>query len=1227
MQLKVSVMAHFSDYVTAEIKEQAARSIEHLADRYLSSEWPHKTRKGGECNYGRAKGSRSWTANLSGPRAGTVRHWSEGKSYDAIALVQTFEHCSYPEALSSLAAFLGIHVDTAPLDREQQQARRIEAERRAAQTKAGRDAEARAANTKNQRNARSFIGRSSSIEATPAEAYLTQERGLSIPADGWPASIRWHGGKSCLLCVMTNDAGEGLSGQRIFLTRDGSKRMRNGEPLPKAVLPGSTAGLAFRLPEQSTRALANTPRTPLILAEGPETALSLWQATGAETVARIGTRDITIPGARLVILARDDDKAGSPADVAADSLKASLQSAGHIVVDCWPHAERKEDKSDFNDLLKQKGEAAVLARVEAALGTLPAPLPPLDRARDELSHIVSDWLDNHYGLAPEAQPEEGPASLLIPVGVGIGKSHTAKAEAARRYMAQKQGDPETGPIVYAVPNHDLAEQNRREWQSHAPGLRVEVWKGRDQEGMCQNGEAVSVVQDAGLSVMGALCTKAKNGCPFAASCPYMAQARSKGVDVWIMAHNHLTTPPPEAIGTPGLLLIDESFAEKSLGGHEADHYRAIDSLTFPKEYEEQHPGHTGQEVRNRATRIRDVLETISKAEDCHVSAEAVSGLHFTASGMDEAIAQVNEAMSHVATEKATLERIREAAPILKVGGRMCAILREFKRVLEGGLERSGRLTAGRPKGTPSYRLTSFKKVHEGWSCPTLILDATANERSVKALFPRVQTAPAIKAAAPYAQHIWVQGLTWGKRAQHEAVKRYGSGDRTLRGHSLEGVIRTAWDRYLQTGGRDRLIICNLEMREALEGTDRMPPGTLFAHHGALVGLNDFKHVAAVDIYGRTLPKRDMFETMAEAIKGVPLAQRVKRFELVPCEIHMTAGQAVRAQAYHHPDELADGLLQEVLEGQLIQAAGRARAVMRGPENPVTIRVHGDFYPQGLPLDAVEAASLPSGVAMQLAETQGKTPALMTAVDAHSCYGDLWHGYNAAKKHIWSDFPQFSACLSNFSQSDPFTLKNILKGQRVTLGKSEGAQVSLGLQGNALYRVSFRRKGERMNWRGALLPSDWSPDDFRHWFARCLNISPYDVEMQGDPVNRTCLDVFEHELDVVAPAKGSEPAQPQSIIGGALSRAGPIPDKVGLARSLAWVYLTDALNTDPSERRAILSSEQAQRVAGRLSYRGDVTDGLAWLAGLKDEMGMEYSGSLEAMSCLRPALPEPSGNVK
>jgi putative DNA primase/helicase len=187
-------------------------------------------------------------------------------------------------------------------------------------------------------------------------------RAIPRPATGWPdAVIRYHSGTASLILAGTDTFGEVRFVQRIRLTIDGRKAGRT----PKLTF-GVMANAFVRLPGPTDG--------PLLLAEGPETALSVWAATRYSTLASIGSITWhTPPVNRRVVICRDDDRLQSPADRALKPAMTSWHGAGIDAVIATPWEVRRQDRSDFNDVIQAGGINAVRARIAAALD------PPHDR--------------------------------------------------------------------------------------------------------------------------------------------------------------------------------------------------------------------------------------------------------------------------------------------------------------------------------------------------------------------------------------------------------------------------------------------------------------------------------------------------------------------------------------------------------------------------------------------------------------------------------------------------------------------------------------------------------------------------------------------------------------------------------------------------------------------------------------------------------------------------------
>ncbi|HXU20722.1 MAG TPA: toprim domain-containing protein, partial [Verrucomicrobiae bacterium] len=190
---------------------------------------------------------------------------------------------------------------------------------------------------------------------TPVEQYLRTTRGIgATPPDCIryrPSAFRSYG---ALVALATDVEGEVLAVQQIYLTEQGTKA-------PVDVVKRTNKAVDM----WAEKAAVRFPGTgPLILAEGVETAMSIWQATGREAWACLGIANIgraPVPDAAPVVIARDGDEPGSKADRALVQAVNALRARGHSVCVAVPPTGE-----DFNDVLAKQGPDGVKRLVDDA---------------------------------------------------------------------------------------------------------------------------------------------------------------------------------------------------------------------------------------------------------------------------------------------------------------------------------------------------------------------------------------------------------------------------------------------------------------------------------------------------------------------------------------------------------------------------------------------------------------------------------------------------------------------------------------------------------------------------------------------------------------------------------------------------------------------------------------------------------------------------------------------
>ena len=216
--------------------------------------------------------------------------------------------------------------------------------------------------------ARHFWHDSEPVRGTVGERYLIDVRKIPAPSQGWPGHVRFHRNTRSLILAATTADDTVRAVQMVRLTPSARVVQREDGGKLK-ITRGALAGVAVRLPSRGDG--------PLQLAEGPETGLSVWRATGHETWIALGSMSrIEPPADRAVIVCADDDLLSHPDPrklAAARALAKAVRAwraAGVILNVATPSAARRQDKTDFNDLLQASGLAAVRSRIGAALADL-----------------------------------------------------------------------------------------------------------------------------------------------------------------------------------------------------------------------------------------------------------------------------------------------------------------------------------------------------------------------------------------------------------------------------------------------------------------------------------------------------------------------------------------------------------------------------------------------------------------------------------------------------------------------------------------------------------------------------------------------------------------------------------------------------------------------------------------------------------------------------------------
>ncbi|WP_419738629.1 type IV secretory system conjugative DNA transfer family protein [Ruegeria sp.] len=357
----------------------------------------------------RAKDNPSFSMRMSGEKRGRWKdHGTEqsGDIFDLIAIEEcglTKAKDNFPRVLEEAAKLAGFSPsqDT-PAKRKAREDRKKERERKA-QEEEQRRAEER------DMLVSALSEQATDVSGTPAETYLTSRSLLHWPETGLaflpalntvlpePQLKGLHAPDRPSLVIWAQDeTGTRTGGQRILLTRTGRKvKLKTAKPCFGTVA-GAPARFAARPAAEGAAPSARPKPGPLLVAEGPETALTLRHLTGRESWAVFGVsnwKTAPLPTDRDIILAPDQDAPGSPAGQAFRKAVARHMERG-CALRIARAPEPEGSKRDLNDTMRTQGAGAVLAALEAAHPPgphdLPDPTGPTDKEEDSKDEHPED---------------------------------------------------------------------------------------------------------------------------------------------------------------------------------------------------------------------------------------------------------------------------------------------------------------------------------------------------------------------------------------------------------------------------------------------------------------------------------------------------------------------------------------------------------------------------------------------------------------------------------------------------------------------------------------------------------------------------------------------------------------------------------------------------------------------------------------------------------------------
>lgn len=874
--------------------------------------------------------ARHWRARDSSARWMDMQaqrgRWQDHKTGDKGDILDFFavQFCGlkaarddFPRVLAEAARWAGIDA-AEPFDRAElearQAARRIEAE---ATEKA--EARAKAATVAKLRQ------QAQAMPGSPAAAYLA---GRGIAPESWPETVAYLPPvKSCkgvrspdraaLVVWATDDAGNVMGGQRVLILADGSKAP---EDKRKPAF-GAIAGYPARFP-------ARIEGGPLCVAEGPETALAIWQATGFEVWAvwgASGFEPAPVPTGRKVVFCPDRDASDSPARRA---FEKALEAHAARGVQVWiaEAPEPEGSKRDLADTLQRAGVAAVADAIAqakpreaprdaagrftgaGAIEADPMPAPEflsLQEAEQALADAMREALEG--AAAWDAESGEPAPVTVIKATPGGGKS-VGLRRALQGFDLAKLG----GDAVFYSPTMAISDEAARD--AEALGLGFHVTRGRSAlnpetgQPMCARADEAEELGRLGVPVKPNLC-KRDNGdgtmslCPFYAVCAgleapedggpapsYLRQWDSlpPGPVLRFEAHAYLNRRDGSGRAI-GLRIVDEKSWQNALGKADvrADAWARADLASvarLPRHIARKIEAKREADAADRVAVARRVLMALQAGESpvlADVSAEEFEDF----ARQDAATLPTQLETRPSAPAEARRAELEAMARLEREGRKRAAVWRILADAKRRGIDKPERLEwlpdwQG-PKGDKEPR--DVIRVHWMAQLPTdaplILLDADADPVMIERLHPGARLVEI--AVKPRAEVIQVCDKTFPKAALIGPENR-GNRDAwadVIRAEVFRDKADPQGARRVLAGGSKAVV------REMFEDAGLIGPKTPSAQadaimnsaelHGARwlwfgpgsLGLNRFQEFGTVVVIGREELPLPELESMGRAMFG------------------------------------------------------------------------------------------------------------------------------------------------------------------------------------------------------------------------------------------------------------------------------------------------------------------------------------------------------------------------
>ncbi len=646
----------------------------------------------------------------------------------------------------------------------------------------------------------------------------------------------------------------------------------------------------------------------------------------------------------------------------------------------------------------QRGEFDFQKVPFAVLAPFPERTVPLNLGLAQLQGAIQGYL-------------EKPEHTALRITSGSGKTSTLCEELVKALRAARNKGTKKVAHFYLT-THNLKDEIANRLHRLDPKLRVRNVVGRV-PATCSRYELTSSLREFRLPIQRVCCdasrAKGMEGsaftslmkCPHFDTCAYQQQF-DEGADVYLFTKQYLQASRRSDVAPPDYVIIDEEFIASLVEVRETG---LEDLLKVPLQ--------TSFEARRALQVVRDAL-AMGKPVLAQLREAGFDAASLRQRALDISLHRSRRLGLNVLPGMSATDI---AAQATSIGPENLGYL--VLKALAVEMEHL-RDDAYSVVYRDSKLVVRLLRESEVFTCPTLVLDATADEELIRAVLPSAKFR-----SIDVPRRALVTQVRNRRLSRHSLTKAEGQDQtRALAQQSPDRITR----RYARG-----LLVTFKSHTDAFT----LPAGWSVAHYGAIRGLDQYKECDTVVLVGTYLPPVQPVENEAGALAA--RLPGIRKFSGNYVELQrpfrLREGDAA-ASIWGHPDEVVQRVLEQKREAEMLQAVDRLRLVHALHPKPV-------FVLSNLPLDltvdelvTLEQLAGPDDYLGQLLDHLGGVVPLRAGL-LHDRRPDLFPSEKAAEK--WAA---------------PYTPKPLISSIRQT-GVKELRAKAIGQRGPSDTRILVR----------------------------------------------------------------------------------------------------------------------------------------------------------------------------